>query len=96
MTSNVRLPTWAALARSSLTFLIRSRRAGGPAYSSSMCSKPTAGDLAARLRTMIDELAADSLAGDADEELVARLASAWTLLADADPELAARTARYAP
>jgi hypothetical protein len=62
-----------------------------------MCSKPAAEDLAARLRTMIDELAADASTGDdASDELAARLASAWALLADADPELAARTARYAP
>jgi hypothetical protein len=59
-----------------------------------MCSKPAAEDLAARLRTMIDELAADASTGDTDDELTARLASAWSLLANADPELAARTARY--
>jgi hypothetical protein len=61
-----------------------------------MCSKPAAEDLAARLRTMIDELAAAASTGDASDELTARLASAWALLADADPGLAARTARYAP
>jgi hypothetical protein len=61
-----------------------------------MCSKPTAEELAVRLRAMIDELAADATTGAADDELAARLASAWALLADADPELAARTARYSP
>jgi len=61
-----------------------------------MCSNPATGDLAARLRTMIDELAAEVSTGDDDGGLAARLASAWALLADADPELAARTARYSP
>jgi hypothetical protein len=61
-----------------------------------MCSKPAPEELAARLRTMIDELAADASTGDTDGELAARLASVWALLADADPELAARTARYSP
>jgi hypothetical protein len=70
-----------------------------------MCSKaspdtaapPPDGDIAARLGSAIDELAA--AAGDDDSEatrdLTAQLAAAWALVAEADPELAERTARYA-
>lgn len=48
---------------------------------------------------MIDEVAAaaDAAAsgdGSADEEVAARLAAAWALIAEADPKLAERAARY--
>ena len=48
---------------------------------------------------MIDAVAAaaDAAAsgdGSADEEVAARLAAAWALIAEADPKLAERTARY--
>ncbi len=49
---------------------------------------------------MIDEVAAaaDAAAtsgyGPSDEEVAARLAAAWALIAEADPKLAERTARY--
>ena len=42
---------------------------------------------------MIDEVAAAADAA-ADEEVAARLAAAWALIAEADPKLAERTARY--
>jgi hypothetical protein len=63
-----------------------------------MCSnaspRPPA-DLAGRLRTFIDDLAAEAEADQpAAGELAARLAAAWALIADVDPELADRTARY--
>jgi hypothetical protein len=71
-----------------------------PAYSSSMCSNPSggAGDegLADRLGSAIDDVAAVANAGEQapDDELTARLAAAWALIAAADPELADRTALY--
>lgn len=49
---------------------------------------------------MIDAVAAaaDAAAANdaepADDEVAARLAAAWALIAQADPELAERTARY--
>jgi hypothetical protein len=67
-----------------------------------MCSKASAdsaaqprdGDLAVRLGSAIDELAAAAGADDPGRDLTARLAAAWALIAEADPELAERTARY--
>ena len=65
-----------------------------------MCSNDSprlpAGDLAGRLRVVIDELAAalDPGARSAGEDVTARLAAAWALVAEADPELAARAAQY--
>jgi hypothetical protein len=53
-------------------------------------------DIAARLATAIDELAA-AASGDQDAaagELAERLALAWAMIVSADPELAARAARY--
>jgi hypothetical protein len=72
-----------------------SRPAGLP-YSSSMCSNDPPADLAARLGSAIDEVAAvaDKAGQPADGEVAARLAAAWALIAAADPELAERTARY--
>lgn len=81
-----------------------------------MCSKASqpglprhpGADLATRLATAIDELAAavsaeqdaadrDTTSPDAaDRDLAERVASAWAMIAAADPELAARTARYSP
>jgi len=45
---------------------------------------------------VIDELAAalDPGARSAGEDVTARLAAAWALVAEADPELAARAAQY--
>ena len=67
-----------------------------PAYSSSMCSSESAGDLAARLGRAIDELAilANQSQQAGDRDLADRLAAAWALIAAEDPELAKRTARY--
>jgi hypothetical protein len=62
-----------------------------------MCSSDSQPDLAARLGTAIDEVAAAAGAAadqPADPEVAARLAAAWALIAAADPELADRTARY--
>ena len=65
-----------------------------------MCSNPSggAGDegLADRLGSAIDDVAAVANAGEQapDDELAARLAAAWALIAAADPELADRTALY--
>jgi hypothetical protein len=61
-----------------------------------MCSNGFEQDLAARLGTAIDEVAAaaDATERGADEDLAARLAAAWALIAAADPHLAERTARY--
>jgi alkylhydroperoxidase family enzyme len=70
------------------------------AYSSSMCSNPSggAGDegLANRLGSAIDDVAAVANAREQapDDELTARVAAAWALIAEADPELADRTALY--
>jgi hypothetical protein len=62
-----------------------------------MCSKDSELDLAARLGSAIDEVAAAAGAADQPEDpaVSARLAAAWALIAAADPELADRTARYA-
>jgi hypothetical protein len=53
-------------------------------------------DLAGRLSAVIDELAAAAGAGErpANDDLTARLAAIWALIAEADPELAERTAKY--
>jgi hypothetical protein len=60
-----------------------------------MCSNEPRVDLASRLSRVIDAVAAAADgAGPADEEVAARLAAAWALIAEADPELAERTARY--
>jgi len=61
-----------------------------------VCSNNPPPDLAARLRSAIDDLAAaaDSTEEPASGELIARLAQAWALVAEADPELAKRAARY--
>jgi len=65
-----------------------------------MCSNDSSVDLATKLSSAIDDVAAaaDAAAQDgakpADEELAARLAAAWALIAAADPKLADRTARY--
>jgi hypothetical protein len=68
------------------------------AYSSSMCSSALAADLGQRLSAAIDDLAAaassTSVPAD-DQDLAARLAAAWAMIAAADPELASRAARYA-
>jgi hypothetical protein len=64
-----------------------------------MCSNDDSADLATRLGSVIDDLAAAAspVAGEdgADQDLTARLAAAWALVTEADPELAERTARYA-
>lgn len=75
---------------------VRPRRPSPFPYSSSMCSNDSPGDLAARLGSAIDEVAAVADGADqpADGEVAARLAAAWALIAEADPELAERTARY--
>jgi hypothetical protein len=60
-----------------------------------MCSNEPVVDLASRLGSVIDEVAAAASGdGPSDEEVAARLAAAWALIAEADPELAERTARY--
>ena len=65
-----------------------------------MCSNEPSLDLASMLGSVIDEVAAaaDAAAasgdGPSDEEVAARLAAAWALIAEADPKLAERTARY--
>ncbi len=65
-----------------------------------MCSNatpPRAGsDLADRLGSVLDELAAVADSGErlASDDLTARLAAAWALIAEADPELADRAAMY--
>jgi hypothetical protein len=65
-----------------------------------MCSRVAlrdpAADLAVRLAAAIDSLAAAGAEDDgmAGEDLAARLAGAWAMIAAVDPELAARTARY--
>jgi hypothetical protein len=65
-----------------------------------MCSnataRPAGSDLADRLGSVLDELeaAADSAERLASDDLTARLAAAWALIAEADPELADRAARY--
>jgi hypothetical protein len=65
-----------------------------------MCSNDPLPDLASRLGSVIDEVAAAAGTaaangdGPADEEVAARLAAAWALIAEADPKLAERTARY--
>jgi hypothetical protein len=65
-----------------------------------MCSNEPAIDLARRLSSVIDAVAAAAGAAaandaePADDEVAARLAAAWALIAEADPELAERTARY--
>lgn len=55
-------------------------------------------DLAGRLGTVIDELAAMASSGERPAccDVTARLAATWALIAEADPELAERTARYSP
>jgi hypothetical protein len=65
-------------------------------YSSSMCSSDLDPDLATRLGSAIEELAAAATAADqpAERDVVTRLAAAWALITEADPELAERTARY--
>jgi hypothetical protein len=75
---------------------VRPSRPATPAYSSSMCSNDSPADLAARLGSAIDEVAAAATGPDepADGDVAARLAAAWALIAEADPELAERTARY--
>jgi hypothetical protein len=61
-----------------------------------MCSNEPSADLASRLGSVIDEVAAAAANGDgpSDEALAARLAAAWAVIAEADPKLAERTARY--
>jgi hypothetical protein len=64
-----------------------------------MCSNDRVPDIASRLGSVIDAVAAaaDAAAsgdGSADEEVAARLAAAWALIAEADPKLAERAARY--
>jgi hypothetical protein len=65
-----------------------------------MCSNATppraGGDLADRLGSVLDELAAVADSGErlASDDLTARLAAAWALIAEADPELADRAAMY--
>jgi len=61
-----------------------------------MCSNDSPADLAGRLGSAIDEIAAAASGADqpADAALAARLAAAWALITDADPDLAERTARY--
>lgn len=61
-----------------------------------MCSNEPVVDLAKRLSGVIDDVAAAAANGaePTDEELAARLAAAWALIAEADPQLAERTARY--
>jgi hypothetical protein len=88
-------------ARAVAIWPIAACRAPSLAYSSSMCSIAPAsrldGDLGRRLSAAIDELAAaaTSASGPADDqELAARLAAAWAMIAAADPELANRAARY--
>lgn len=53
-------------------------------------------DLAGRIGAVIDDLAAAAGAGErsANDDLTARLAAIWALIAEADPELAERTAKY--
>jgi hypothetical protein len=51
-------------------------------------------DLAGRLGAVIDELAAAAGERPANDDLTARLAAIWALIAEADPELAERTAKY--
>jgi hypothetical protein len=62
-----------------------------------MCSNTLPGrpadDLARRLGSVINDLAADGH-GLPPQELSARLAAAWKLIAAADPELADRAAKY--
>jgi hypothetical protein len=62
-----------------------------------MCSKPVpdrpGDDLAGRLGSVINDLAADG-DGLPEQVLSARLAAAWKLIAAADPELADRAAKY--
>lgn len=70
-----------------------------------MCSNAAPGsaprssrnDLADRLGAAIEELAAEAGSGrqPPDQDIAARLAAAWALVAEADPELAERTAGYA-
>jgi hypothetical protein len=65
----------------------------GPAHAG---SARIGADIAARLATAIDELAA-AASGDQDAaagELAERLALAWAMIVSADPELAARAAGY--
>jgi hypothetical protein len=65
-----------------------------------MCSNAFAGpppaDLADRLGGVIDDLAAAAETGERapGDDLAARLAAAWALIAAVDPELADRTAKY--
>jgi hypothetical protein len=60
-----------------------------------MCSNEPPVDLASRLGSVIDGIAAAASGdGPSDEEVAARLAAAWALIAEADPKLAERTARY--
>jgi hypothetical protein len=63
-----------------------------------MCSNELSAGLASRLGSVIDEVAAAADAANGDgpsgEEVAARLAAAWALIAEADPKLAERTARY--
>jgi hypothetical protein len=61
-----------------------------------VCSNDSPPDLAARLSSAIDDLAAAAeTAGEpASRDLSALLAQAWALIAEADPELAKRAARY--
>jgi hypothetical protein len=61
-----------------------------------VCSKDASPDLATRLSSAIDDLAAaaDSAEETASGEVAARLAQAWALIAEADPELAERASRY--
>src|ERR1700722_5942577 len=82
---------------------VAKRRAGvGPGlYSSSMCSMTGDGALeadgAAELDTLghaIEDLAATAH-GVAPEDIAARLAGLWQMVADLDPELARRVAWYA-
>ena len=68
-----------------------------------MCSKtapagtpdPPPADLASRLGTAIDELAAAAGRHESgSQQLTERLAQAWAMITAADPELASRASRY--
>ncbi len=96
MTSNVTEKLWRAVAAGCSDLAVCPAGPSPPVYSSSMCSNAQEQDVAARLGTAIDEVAAAAGATDRgpDDDLAARLAAAWALIAAADPALAERTSRY--
>jgi hypothetical protein len=95
LTSNVTDEEWRARKMRSADPVVRLARLARPHYSSSMCSNDSPADLAERLGSAIDEVAAVADGADQpDAEVAARLAAAWALITAADPELAERTARY--